>query len=1074
MMVHNDTVDFLFPPRRARPAAAQARQAYKEWLAIEPFKEPIAHCGMAAVDFVDERYEESSKGFQVCFSLASESVEDTDEVHGGLDDMGWDPFFRAVTSENFKNLGCSKGDAITSRDTLRRMFRHVYQTLGQLTPSPQRPPGKQVVAILCPGRPQVPRKDGKWAPSSLESGISGAEGAVIYMATELVKLGYWVEVYGNPPAKERGLLQPGGVVWLPLRNFDVDDTKIDIFVAHRSCENLFSSARVNFLWLHDVIVECFGQAGIYAGVSGIFALSQYHASMLPKTVRSKIVVTRNGLDPVSFIDGPNHPYKFIYASDPARGLKTVLLNWAKIRQGVPNAQLAVYYGFSSMSNVTEKDELLTLLKQPGVSYIGMVGHHQLSTAFAEAGSMIYPTGFPEISCINAMKAQANGCFPVSSRFAALIETSKYDMGPLKPPPHGDIEGHPAWQQEWVERVIEVAQAGAKLASKREEMKAWARARFEWAGVALQWHRLFQEAHRTASEKTRDVEMEELIRMAKENVSCAPCWNRMGVIHGNNGRGAESMAAYNKAISINPYEGQAYSNMGFAASKVGGLREAIEWYMKAIKVQPQQVEAYINLGAAHKDLDELGTALWSLRRAVSLRPDSSDAHYNAAQIHDQRGDFSESMHGFSQTLHYMERGLRDRNTSRICSTMPGWPEEYCSTPACPTGSWRLIKGAPCKGEQGITCRHTATTWDRYGYQYGPKWAGDPTGAVPPRGHVVAVGGPVWSNLLYRDKTSWVAIVEKGTVAGVSGSVTAGCKVLLSVHNSYVPVHRDMLDHPGTGLNPTVHFRKLASIVQMSQMAYYHFILEGLPRLALLMPTLQADPKIRLLGPSPGFAGDFLRYLGFDKYVSYQPGTRKYHAEKLYISDWRSSDPRPGTRFFAPRHAMIEARRLFLSRLSPSQPGTISSADATLHETPLLVYVSRADAQYRRVTNEAAVLASLQAVAEANGAEVVVFLGNETSAAQTVRLFSKAWLVVGVHGGGLSNVLFTREGAALLEFALPEGTMRYYAHAAMALGIDYWVVPAPPDAFRKNFVIDPKKVQDTAQKAWPKRAPRKPGY
>ena len=43
----------------------------------------------------------------------------------------------------------------------------------------------------------------------------------------------------------------------------------------------------------------------------------------------------------------------------------------------------------------------------------------------EAGAMIYPTGFPEISCINAMKAQANGCFPVSSRFAALRETSKH-------------------------------------------------------------------------------------------------------------------------------------------------------------------------------------------------------------------------------------------------------------------------------------------------------------------------------------------------------------------------------------------------------------------------------------------------------------------------------------------------------------------------------------------------------------------------------------------------------------------------------------------------------------------------
>lgn len=120
------------------------------------------------------------------------------------------------------------------------MFTHVYATLGHLIATPPRPSGKPVLAIvcpgrpreshlsrishtcvLCPGRPQVPRADSKWGPSSLESGISGAEGAVststststidytcspresppvasmqvIYMAHELVRLGYHVEVH---------------------------------------------------------------------------------------------------------------------------------------------------------------------------------------------------------------------------------------------------------------------------------------------------------------------------------------------------------------------------------------------------------------------------------------------------------------------------------------------------------------------------------------------------------------------------------------------------------------------------------------------------------------------------------------------------------------------------------------------------------------------------------------------------------------------------------------------------------------------------------------------------------------
>lgn len=49
-----------------------------------------------------------------------------------------------------------------------------------------------------------------------------------------------------------------------------------------------------------------------------------------------------------------------------RGLAVVLENWAAIRAGVAGAELDVYYGFSSMSNATEKERLMALLQQDGV------------------------------------------------------------------------------------------------------------------------------------------------------------------------------------------------------------------------------------------------------------------------------------------------------------------------------------------------------------------------------------------------------------------------------------------------------------------------------------------------------------------------------------------------------------------------------------------------------------------------------------------------------------------------------------------------------------------------------------
>jgi hypothetical protein len=161
---------------------------------------------------------------QICFALADSAV----------DDLSFDPLFRAVVSEGFKALGwvralilgienivgrCKKADVMTSRRVLRELQLHVHATIGHLTPRPLRPEGRKVVAIVCPGRPQesrqyldsdswirlqVKRPDHSWGPSSLTSGISGSEEAVVHMTKQFVELGYWVEVYGSPGSQDVG------------------------------------------------------------------------------------------------------------------------------------------------------------------------------------------------------------------------------------------------------------------------------------------------------------------------------------------------------------------------------------------------------------------------------------------------------------------------------------------------------------------------------------------------------------------------------------------------------------------------------------------------------------------------------------------------------------------------------------------------------------------------------------------------------------------------------------------------------------------------------------------------------
>ena len=75
-----------------------------------------------------------------------------------------------------------------------------------------------------------------------------------------------------------------------------------------------------------------------------------------------------------------------------------------------------------------------------------------------------------------------------------------------------------------------------------------------------------------------------------------------------------------------------------------------------------------------------------------------------------------------------------------------------------------------------------------------------------------------------------------------------------------------------------------------------------------------------------------------------------------------------------------------------------------------------------------------------------------------------MVIGLHGAGLSNVIFCSEGTPLVELALPEPTMRFFAHAAMALSLPYWAVYVAPDSFRKSIVVDIPQVVQTTRLAW----------
>jgi tetratricopeptide (TPR) repeat protein len=101
--------------------------------------------------------------------------------------------------------------------------------------------------------------------------------------------------------------------------------------------------------------------------------------------------------------------------------------------------------------------------------------------------------------------------------------------------------------------------------------------------------------------------------------------------------AESRAAYEKAIALDPSHVDAHVNLGRLFHDEGALEAAEKHYRAALEIDRDHPVAAFNLGVALDDLGRLSDAAEAYRHAIELDPDNADAHYNLAGILERSGD-----------------------------------------------------------------------------------------------------------------------------------------------------------------------------------------------------------------------------------------------------------------------------------------------------------------------------------------------------------------------------------------------------------------------------------------------------
>jgi glycosyltransferase involved in cell wall biosynthesis len=167
--------------------------------------------------------------------------------------------------------------------------------------------------------------------------------------------------------------------------------------------------------------------------------------------------------------------------------------WPEIRKEVPGATLHIYYGFETFDvmykdnpgKMAWKNDVMNMMKQPGITYHGRVGHNVLHEEMSKSGVWAYPTDFTEISCITAMKVQALGAIPVCTPVAALEETVKNGI-------KIDVDtATEDGQREFVKQLVKMLKNEKLQKEIRPSMMTWARKNFGWDLVARNWDALMR-------------------------------------------------------------------------------------------------------------------------------------------------------------------------------------------------------------------------------------------------------------------------------------------------------------------------------------------------------------------------------------------------------------------------------------------------------------------------------------------------------------------------------------------------------------------------------------------------------
>ena len=280
---------------------------------------------------------------------------------------------------------------------------------------------------------------------SLNNALGGSETAVAYL-TKNFPTNYEIYVAGDVQEEVVDNIHYIHNFNLPnfLKNNAIHSIVISRYIGFLELFSFFSTYQL-FLWAHDTVFHSFGSNSLNDQqilnkwnfkITNIVCLTEWHKKHFAEKypmIQNKIVTINNGLRNELFTYPLNEKIakSFVYTSCSERGLGRLLALWPKIIEKWPEATLKI----SSYNNFPKDDSEVTMseiIKQfPSVEHLGKLGRSELYKLMARSEYWLYPSYWPETSCITSLEMLRSEVICVYYPVAGLINTME-DYGiPIK-------------------------------------------------------------------------------------------------------------------------------------------------------------------------------------------------------------------------------------------------------------------------------------------------------------------------------------------------------------------------------------------------------------------------------------------------------------------------------------------------------------------------------------------------------------------------------------------------------------------------------------------------------------------